>query len=94
MSTLNPAPELAPAHKQLHLSGILDSLEARNREAIQAKLAYTEFLALLIIDDFGLKPLRSPASLRRSVTAPTSVPNTVGAAPGRAQVLAYNALYA
>jgi len=28
------------------LSGILDSLEARNRQAIESKLAYTEFLAL------------------------------------------------
>ena len=43
MTTMNPAPELAPALKQLRLSGILDSLEARNREAIQGKLAYTDF---------------------------------------------------
>jgi DNA replication protein DnaC len=35
----------------LRLSGILDSLEARNRQAIEAKLAYTEFLALLIGDE-------------------------------------------
>ena len=48
---MNPAPELAPQLKQLRLSGILDSLEARNREAIQAKLAYTDFLALLISDE-------------------------------------------
>jgi DNA replication protein DnaC len=33
------------------LSGILDSLEARNKEAISAKLAYSEFLALLIADE-------------------------------------------
>ena len=38
---LNPVPELAPNLKQLRLSGILDSLEARNREAIASKLAYT-----------------------------------------------------
>ena len=48
---MNPVPELAPQLKQLHLSGILDSLEARNRQAIDAKLAYTEFLALLIGDE-------------------------------------------
>ena len=48
---MNPVPELAPNLKQLRLSGILDSLEARNREAIEAKLAYTEFLSLLIHDE-------------------------------------------
>ena len=45
---LNPAPELAPQLKQLRLSGIFDSLEARNRQAIEAKMAYTAFLAMLI----------------------------------------------
>ena len=34
MTIMNPAPELGPQLKQLRLSGILDSLEARNREAI------------------------------------------------------------
>ena len=34
---MNPAPELGPQLKQLRLSGILDSLEARNREAIHTK---------------------------------------------------------
>ncbi len=48
---MNPMPELTPMLKQLRLSGILDSLEARNREAIGAKLAYPEFLALLIQDE-------------------------------------------
>lgn len=47
---MNPIPELSPQLKQLRLSGILDSLEARNRQAIESKLAYTEFLALLIGD--------------------------------------------
>ena len=48
---MNPVPELAPHLKQLRLSGILDSLEARNRQAIEGKLAYTEFLSLLIQDE-------------------------------------------
>ena len=48
---MNPMPTLTPALKQLRLSGILDSLEARNRQAIDGKLAYTEFLALLIQDE-------------------------------------------
>jgi DNA replication protein DnaC len=48
---MNPIPELVPLLKQLRLSGILDSLDARNREAIDTKLAYTDFLALLIQDE-------------------------------------------
>lgn len=48
---MNPIPELTPHLKQLRLSGILDSLESRNRQAIDAKLAYTDFLALLIQDE-------------------------------------------
>ena len=48
---MNPIPELAPLLKQLRLSGLLDSLDIRNREAIQAKLTYPEFLALLIQDE-------------------------------------------
>jgi DNA replication protein DnaC len=67
VSILNPAPELAPALKQLRLSGILDSLEARNREAIQAKLAYTEFLALLISDEVARREQKKFSSrLRRA----------------------------
>jgi DNA replication protein DnaC len=50
---MNPLPELVPFLKQLRLSGILDSLEPRyvSRQAIDGKLAYTEFLALLIQDE-------------------------------------------
>ena len=50
---MNPMPEITPMLKQLRLSGILDSLAARNREAIEAKLAYPEFLALLIQDEIA-----------------------------------------
>ena len=50
---LNPIPELAPQLKLLRLSGILDSLEARNRQAIDGQLAYTEFLAMLIGDEIA-----------------------------------------
>ncbi|MBC8007147.1 MAG: ATP-binding protein [Prolixibacteraceae bacterium] len=48
---MHPIPELTPLLKQLRLSGILDSLEARNREAIDGKLAFTDFLSLLIHDE-------------------------------------------
>ena len=37
---MNPIPELVPHLKQLRLSGILDSLEARNRETIESKLVH------------------------------------------------------
>jgi DNA replication protein DnaC len=48
---MHPMPELSPMLKQLRLSGILDSLEVRNHQAINEKLAYTEFLALLLDDE-------------------------------------------
>lgn len=64
---MNPAPELGPQLKQLRLSGILDSLEARNREAIQGKLAYTDFLALLISDEIARREQKKFSSrLRRA----------------------------
>lgn len=48
---MNPVPEIAPLLKQLRLSGILESLEDRNRQAIAKKLPYTDFLALLVQDE-------------------------------------------
>jgi DNA replication protein DnaC len=43
--------QLTPMLKSLHLSGILETLEARNRLAIDSKLSYVEFLAHLIEDE-------------------------------------------
>jgi hypothetical protein len=72
---MHPIPELTPLLKQLRLSGILDSLEARNREAIDRKLAFTEFLSLLIHDEVARRDnkklsfrmrLRSAARLESS----------------------------
>jgi DNA replication protein DnaC len=64
---MNPVPELAPHLKQLRLSGILDSLEARNRQAIEGRLAYTEFLALLIQDEVARREQKKFAlRLRRA----------------------------
>ncbi|MDH4191891.1 MAG: IS21-like element helper ATPase IstB [Betaproteobacteria bacterium] len=64
---MNPMPELAPHLKQLRLSGILDSLEARNRQAIDSKLAYTEFLALLVQDEVARREQKKFAlRLRRA----------------------------
>ena len=58
MITRNPKPELAPMLKQLRLSGILDSLESRNKQAIDAKMAYTDFLGLLISDEVARREQR------------------------------------
>ena len=64
---MNPVPELVPYLKQLRLSGILDSLEARNRQALDGKLAYTEFLALLIEDEVARRDQKKFAlRLRRA----------------------------
>ena len=55
---MNPMPQLTPHLKQLRLSGILDSLEVRNRQAVEQKLAYTDFLALLIEDEIARREQR------------------------------------
>ena len=65
--TPTPLLGLVPVLKQLRLSGLLDSLEVRNREAIANKLSYPEFLALVIQDEaarrdqkkYGLRLRRS-----------------------------------
>lgn len=43
--------EIESTLKSLKLSGILDSLPLRNREAIENKLSFTEFLAMLLQDE-------------------------------------------
>jgi len=64
---MNPIPELIPLLKQLRWSGILDSLEARNREAIDCKLAYTDFLSLLVHDEVARRDQKKLAQrLRRA----------------------------
>lgn len=64
---INPMPELVPQLKQLRLSGILDSLAARNRQAIEGKLGYAEFLATLIGDEVARRENKKFSSrLRRA----------------------------
>ena len=63
---MNPIPELSPQLKQLRLSGILDSLDARNRQAHDGKLAYTEFLSLLIQDEVARREKKFQMRLRRA----------------------------
>lgn len=47
----NPMPEITRQLKKLHLSGMLEALGIRNKEAIQNKLLYTEFFARLVQDE-------------------------------------------
>jgi len=64
---MNPMPELIPMLKQLRLSGILDSLESRNRQAIEEKLSYMDFLASVIHDEIARRTQKKLASaLRRA----------------------------
>jgi DNA replication protein DnaC len=68
---MHPMPELIPMLKQLRLSGILDSMEIRNRQAIDEKLPYTEFLALLIQDEVARRTQKKLAlRLRRGGVNP------------------------
>jgi DNA replication protein DnaC len=43
--------QLSPYLKQLRLSGILETLESRNRQAVDAQWSYIEFLARLLEDE-------------------------------------------
>ncbi|MGA2553109.1 MAG: IS21-like element helper ATPase IstB [Burkholderiaceae bacterium] len=64
---MQPVPALTPHLKQLRLSGILDSLEARNRQAIESKLSYTDFLTLLIEDEVARREQKKfDSRLRRA----------------------------
>jgi DNA replication protein DnaC len=47
----HPMPEINALLRQLKLSHILDYLPQRNRESIEKKLAYPEFLSLLLQDE-------------------------------------------
>jgi len=51
---MNPMPELTLMLKQLRLSGIMDSIESRNRQAIESKMSYMDFLATIITDEIAV----------------------------------------
>ena len=74
-------PELQYIAKQLRLSGLLESLGQRNKEAIARQLTYPEFLAVLLQDEMlvsfrhsRLKPNNSNFLQRARVSNPFSVP--------------------
>lgn len=48
---MNIIEKILPQLKSLRMSGILDTVEVRNRQAIEQKLSYLEFLALVLNDE-------------------------------------------
>lgn len=62
---MNPMPELIPMLKQLRLSGILDSIESRNRQAIDEKFSYMDFLATIVQDEIARRTQKKLASAIR-----------------------------
>ena len=48
---MNPTDELVPVLKKLRLSGVLQSLDIRLRQAIDGELSHTEFLLRLLADE-------------------------------------------
>lgn len=64
---MNPSPELIPMLKQLRLSGILDSIEHRNRQALAEKFSYMDFLAMILQDEVARRSQKRFAlALRRA----------------------------
>jgi DNA replication protein DnaC len=50
--------QLTPHLKQLRLSGILETLEARNRQALDSQWSYVEFLSRLLVDEVERRALK------------------------------------
>jgi DNA replication protein DnaC len=64
---MNLNPQLLQNLKQLRLSGVLDTLEIRNRQAIEQKLSYTDFLMQLVHDEVERREQKKLATrLRRA----------------------------
>ena len=64
--------QLTQLLKSLRLSGILETLEVRNKEAIKRKISYVEFLTLLMQDEIERRnQARLAARLRRASFNPT-----------------------
>ena len=87
---MNPMPSLEPMLKQLRLSGVLDSLELRNRQAIESKLAYTDFLALLIQDEVARRSRKLRASAGGQVHVVGVASASTAAVHGREPLARYN----
>jgi DNA replication protein DnaC len=64
--------QLTPYLKQLRLSGILETLEARHRQAIDDKWSYVEFLARLLEDEVERRAQKQLSLRLRRATVNTT----------------------
>jgi DNA replication protein DnaC len=64
--------QLTPQLKQLRLSGILETLDARNRQAVDGKWSYVEFLARLLEDEVERRAQKQLALRLRRATVNTT----------------------
>src|ERR1700688_703035 len=63
----HPMPEINIVLKQLRLAHVNDHLAQRNRQAIERKLAYPEFLSLLLQDEIlGRENKKLQARVKRA----------------------------
>ena len=64
---MNPKPDLTPMLRKLRMDGVLQSLEVRNRQAIESRMSYVDFLSLLVSDEVARREQRSfETRLRRA----------------------------
>lgn len=69
--------QLTPYLTKLRLSGILQTLEARNRQAVESQWSYLEFLARLLEDEVERRAQKQLAlRLRRSAVNSTKTVET------------------
>lgn len=54
----HPMPDIEPLLKNLRLSGMIESLAQRNKEAIDNKMSFTEFLASLLQDEIQRRDMK------------------------------------
>jgi DNA replication protein DnaC len=64
--------QLTPHLKQLRLSGILETLEVRNRQAVDGKWTYVEFLTRLVEDEVERRAQKQLALRLRRATVNTT----------------------
>ena len=64
--------QLAPMLRTLRLSGILETLEVRNRQGVEQQASYIEFLTLLVQDEVARRAQsKLRLRLRRAAFDPT-----------------------
>lgn len=64
---MNAVEKLLPQLKSLRMSGILDTLQIRNHQAIEEKMSHLEFLALVLNDEYDRRESKKlQARLRRA----------------------------